>query len=130
MHELGGAGGDCIHFLMLSVSAALVVGLAAEDDVGGVFFGKFVLDGADCRPSRRKVWPPEPNRANLRRGARLTAGGRARPPLLPPAPRVRPQLRQTVSPSILVIHADLDMRSTLVDFFPLNPNFYAFFIAS
>ena len=38
---------------MLSASAALVVSLTGEDDVGGVFFREFVLDGTDCRPSRR-----------------------------------------------------------------------------
>ena len=53
VHELGGARGDCVYFLVLPASAALVVDLTREDDVGVVRFGELVLDGADCRPGRR-----------------------------------------------------------------------------
>ena len=53
MHELGVAGGDHVDFLVLSAPTTLVFNLAREDDVGVVRFGELVLDGADCRPSRR-----------------------------------------------------------------------------
>ena len=53
VHELSGARGDCVYFLVLPASAALVVDLTCEDDVGVVRFGELVLVGADCRPGRR-----------------------------------------------------------------------------
>ena len=53
MHELRGAGGDCVDLLVLSASAALVFNLAREDDVGGVFIWELILNGSDCWSSSR-----------------------------------------------------------------------------
>ena len=38
---------------MLTAPTALVFCLACEDDVGGVLFREFILDGSDYRPGRR-----------------------------------------------------------------------------
>ena len=47
VHEFGGARSDCVYFLVVPASAALVVDLTCEDDVGGVLIWELILNGSD-----------------------------------------------------------------------------------